>query len=171
MGLAVGPLETSTMFCSCDACLLFDFDRCEMAAQRGSLKPVRVPLKRGEIARTNQIDCLIEWGNKLKPGMVVAVRAASHEVGIEGPYWLFLIDSEPFEMPDSMLHSTDELEEGWLVVRGRWFSLEQKSPRGYKLLEAEKLVLVNTMIRLPNVIPLLYGSSTNITDSQRSSQV
>ena len=55
-------------------------------------------------------------------------------------------------MPDSMLHSTDELEEGWLVVRGRWFSLEQKSPRGYKLLEAEKLVLVNTMIRLPNVI-------------------
>ena len=55
-------------------------------------------------------------------------------------------------MPEDMVHSTDELEEGWLVVRGRWFSLVQKSPRGYKLLEAAKPILVNTMIRLPNII-------------------
>ena len=84
--------------------------------------------------------------------MVVAVRAAAHEVELEGPYWLLLIDSEAVEMPEDMAHSTDELEEGWLVVRGRWYELKQKSPRGYKLHPAQKVVLVNAMIRLPNII-------------------
>ena len=39
------------------------------------------------------------------------------------------------------------------MVRGRWFELEQRSPRGYKLKPAPRLVValavVNTMIRLP----------------------
>ena len=140
------------MFCACDACLLFDFANCEMRAQRGPMVSVKVPLKKGEVARTNQIESLVEWAKLLKPGMVVAVRAAAHEVEIEGPYWLLLVDSEAFEMPDDMAHATDELEAGWLVVRGRWYSLKQRSPRGYGRLEAEKLVLVNAMIRLPNVI-------------------
>ena len=38
------------------------------------------------------------------------------------------------------------------MVRGRWFGLEQRSPRGYKLLPAPRLVVVNTMIRLPHII-------------------
>ena len=38
------------------------------------------------------------------------------------------------------------------MVRGRWFALEQRSPRGYKLLTAERLVVVNTMIRLPGIV-------------------
>ena len=79
-------------------------------------------------------------------------RCVADEMDLEGPYWLLLVDSEAIEMPEYMAHSTDELEEGWLVVRGRWYSLVQKSPRGYKLLPEEKLVLVNAMIRLPNVI-------------------
>ena len=45
-----------------------------------------------------------------------------------------------------------EYEAGWLVVRGRWFGLEQRSPRGYKLLPRQVLVVVNSMIRLPNVV-------------------
>ena len=55
-------------------------------------------------------------------------------------------------MPEDMVHSTDEFDEGWLVVKGRFYELKQKSPRGYILLPTEKLILVNTMIRLPNVI-------------------
>ena len=148
----VGPLETASMFCACNACLLFDFGNCEMKAHRGLMVSVRVPLKKGEVARTNQIDDLNEWSKMLKPGMVVAVRAAAHELEIEGPYWLLLVDSEAFELPEDMVHTTDEFEAGWLVVRGRWYSLVQKSPRGYKLKEVNKLVLVNAMIRLPNVI-------------------
>ena len=147
-----GPLETASMFCACDPCLLFDFGNCQMAAQRGDISSVRVPLKRGEVARTNQIESLEAWAKLLKPGMVVAVRAAAHEVDLEGPYWLLLVDSEPFEMPEDMAHSTDEFEEGWLVVRGRFYSLVQRSPRGYQLTKASRLFLVNTMIRYPNII-------------------
>ena len=80
------------------------------------------------------------------------VRADAKDVDMEGPCWLLRVDSEAIEMPEDMAHSTDEFEEGWLVVRGRFYSLVQKSPRGYQLLPAEKLVLVNAMIRLPNVI-------------------
>ena len=50
-----------------------------------------MPLKKGEVARTNQIESLVEWANLLKPGMVVAVRAAEQEVQLEGPYWLVLV--------------------------------------------------------------------------------
>ena len=81
--------------------------------------------------------------------MVVAVRAAAHEADLEGSYWLVLVDSEPFEVPEDMAHSTDEFEEGWLVVRGRFYSLVQKSPRGYQLTKASRLFLVNAMIRYP----------------------
>ena len=131
---------TASMFCACDACLLFDFGNCEMAAQMGKMADVKVPLKKGEVARTNQINCLVEWGKLLKPGMVVAVRAAAHEVDLEGPYWLLLVESEPFKMAEDMAHSTDEFEEGWLVVRGRFYSLVQKSPRGYQLTKASRAV-------------------------------
>jgi hypothetical protein len=46
-----------------------------------------------------------------------------------------------------VVHSTAQYEEGWLVVRGKWFTLEQRSPRGYRLLPAPRLVVVKTMIR------------------------
>ena len=65
---------------------------------------------------------------------------------------MFLVDSEPFELPEDKTHSTDEFEEGWLVVWGHFYELVQKSPRGYKLSNTRKLFLVNAMIRLPNVI-------------------
>ena len=38
------------------------------------------------------------------------------------------------------------------MVRGRWFESEQRSPRGYKLIPRQVLVVVNSMIRLPNVV-------------------
>ena len=55
-----------------------------MVAQSSSMVSVKVPLKKGEVDRTKQVDCLVEWGKLLKPGMVVAVRAAAHEVEAEG---------------------------------------------------------------------------------------
>ena len=51
-----------------------------------------------------------------------------------------------------LVHASDQYEEGWLVVRGRFFTLEQRSPRGYKLSPRQVLVVVNSMIRLPNVV-------------------
>ena len=113
------------------------------------------------MARAKQVECLVEWGKLLKPGIVVAVRSAAHEVEAEeGVYWLLLVDSEAFAVPENMLHSTDEFEAGWLVVNGRWYTLQQKSPRGYKLSTGVKLILVNAMVRLPNVI--FAGGSVEI---------
>ena len=43
-------------------------------------------------------------------------------------------------MPQDLVHASAEYEEGYLVVRGRWFSLEQRSPRGYTLLPEVRLV-------------------------------
>lgn len=60
------------------------------------------------------------------------------------------------QVPEDMVHATADYEAGWLVVRGRWYQLEQNSPRGYKLQSAEQLVVVNTMIRLP--IAMFAGS-------------
>ena len=147
-----GPLRTGRMFCSCVPCSMLDFEHCELVALVGRTRPVQVPLPRGTASRVPQIESLEAWAKLLKPGMVVAVRAAAHERHLEGVFWLLLIDSEAFPVPVDLVHSAAQYEEGWFVVRGRWFELEQRSPRGYKLKPAPRLVVVNTMIRLPNVI-------------------
>ena len=55
----------------------------------------------------------------MKPGWVVGVRVAKDELQIEGAVWLLLVDSETFEMPADMVHSSDTIEAGWIVARGR----------------------------------------------------
>ena len=98
-----------------------------------------------------QVESLEEWAALLQPGWVVGVRVASDQLHIEGAVWLLLIDSEAFEMLADEEHASDTIEAGWLVVRGRWYEQVQRSPRGYKRQEESRLVLVNTLIRLPGV--------------------
>ena len=88
----------------------------------------------------------------LKRSMVVGVRAGAAERHLEGSVWLLLVTSEAFAVPENLVHATAEYEAGYLVVRGRWFALEQRSPRGYTLSTEEVLVVVNTMIRVPWVL-------------------
>ena len=83
---------------------------------------------------------------------MVAVRAAPTERHLEGGFWLLHVDSEAFEVPENLVHTTSEYEAGWLVVRARWFALHQRSPRGYRLRTEDRLIVVNTMTRMPNVI-------------------
>ena len=79
-------------------------------------------------------------------------RSCSRAAPLEGKFWLLLVDSEAFPVPMELVHASDQYEEGWLVVRGRFFTLEQRSPRGYKLSKESRLIVVNTLIRLPNVV-------------------
>jgi len=146
-----GPLRTGRMFCACLRCTLLDFDNCERTAQVGRMRHVTVPPPRGAASRVAQVESLVEWAALLKPGWVVGVRVASDQVHLEGKAWLLLVDSEAFEAPEGMVHSSDSIEDGWLVVRGRWYECMQRSPRGYKLLKESRLILVNTMIRLPGI--------------------
>ena len=55
------------------------------------------------------------------------------------------------EMTEDEVHSSDTIEAGWIVVRGRWYEKVQDSPRGYRLQKESRLILVNTMIRLPGI--------------------
>ena len=123
-----------------------------MVELMGRTRPVQVPLPRGTASRVPQIDSLEEWGRQLKTGMVVAVRANASEQHLEGGFWLLLVESEAFPVPERLVHSGSDYEAGWLVVRGRWFELHQRSPRGYTLEKIPRLIIINTMIRLPNVI-------------------
>ena len=104
------------------------------------------------MSRTPQIESLEAWARMLKPSMVVGVRAGAAERHLEGAVWLLLVTSEAFAVPEDLVHATAEYEAGYLVVRGQWFALEQRSPRGYTLLPEEVLVVVNTMIRVPWVL-------------------
>ena len=46
------------------------------------------------------------------------------------------------------MHSTEEFEEGWLIVPARWLDLVQLSDRAYQALQGEVMIVVNTLIRL-----------------------
>ena len=133
-------------------CSMLDFAHCEMTALSGRTRPVQVPLPKGNVSRTPQIESLEAWARMLKPSMVVGVRAGAAERHLEGSVWLLLVTSEAFAVPENLVHATAEYEAGYLVVRGRWFALEQRSPRGYTLPTEEVLVVVNTMIRVPWVL-------------------
>ena len=147
-----GPLRTGRMFCSCAPCTQLDFGHCKLTSLMGRTRSVQVPLPRGAPSRVPQIESLQEWGKLMKLGMVVGVRASAAEKHIEGSVWLLHVDSEAFAVPEYMVHAAAEYEAGWLVVRARWYELKQRSPRGYELTSEKRIIVVNTMMRLPNVI-------------------
>ena len=60
--------------------------------------------------------------------------------------------SEAFPVTEDMVHQSADYKAGFLVVKAKYYSLEQRSPRGYVLKDEEWTLDVNAMIRLPNVI-------------------
>ena len=57
----------------------------------------------------------------------------------------------PAATADEIAHHQCRFEAGWLVVNSQWFELITTSPRCYKLLKKERLLVVSEMIRLPNL--------------------
>ena len=84
--------------------------------------------------------------------MAILVRVHASERGLEGAYWLALLKGKAFEATEDTLHATEAIEAGFLVVKAQWFKLESKRVEGdlrsYSLLDAEVLLVVNTMVRL-----------------------
>ena len=66
---------------------------------------------------------------------------------MEGCYWLARTLGPAFAVPASQVHASDYFEEGWLVVKCQWYKVITTSPRCYKLLAGEKLLVVSEMIR------------------------
>jgi hypothetical protein len=70
---------------------------------------------------------------------------------MEGSYWLVKVLSRSFMVEEDTMHATDEFEKGWTVVEAQYFSIEQESPRGYRLLREKRYIEVNHMVRLKGI--------------------
>lgn len=114
------------------------------------MRHVETPLARGSSRlREAQMLQLHEFAEHLEKGMLVAVNVVADERHLEDSnYWLALLLGGAFECPEQLVHATDVFEAGWLVVRVRWYSLKQRSQRGYILLPDERIVPVNAIVRL-----------------------
>ena len=118
------------------------------------VKSVKAPRAAGETAGLRQMDSLQVWAASLKSKQLVAVRVVARERSIEGVYWLAILKGKPFEATEHTctLSATDEIEEGYLVVKAQWLKLENKDLEGgmrsYTLLDAEVTLVVNHMVRL-----------------------
>ena len=94
---------------------------------------------------------LREFAATLRVGQVVAVHAARADQNMEGSYWLARLCGDAHEAIADDIHSSDQIQEGWWVVKSQWYQLEQVSHRGYRLLPAEFPLVVNHIIRIPPV--------------------
>ena len=52
---------------------------------------------------------------------VVVFTAAAVDVHMEGVYWLARLLDSAFPATAAHCHASDEIEEGWLVVRAQWY--------------------------------------------------
>jgi hypothetical protein len=135
--------------CPDDECLLGRFGNCKHRAEVGPMKHVLTPLAKGSArVREGQLLSLQEFAETLSAGMLVAVNADADERDLEGDYWLAKLLGGAFECPENLVHATDVFEAGWLVVRIHWYHLKQVSQRGYILRAEERIIPVNSIVRL-----------------------
>ena len=65
------------------------------------------------------------------------------------------------------VQASDLFEAGWLVVKAQWFQVVTTSPRCYKLQKEERLLVVNSMIRLSGLkFEKVVKRSPRLGDSQ-----
>ena len=104
-------------------------------------------------SRVPQIESLEAWAKLLKPGMVVAIRAAAHERHLEGKFWLLLVDSEAFPVLMELVHASDQYEEGWCGCA--WQVLHSGAAQPARLQALERVAAnccQHPDPRLPNVV-------------------
>ena len=92
------------------------------------MRSVKAPRKVGSSAGP-QLKELAEFAKLLDKNKLIAVNCDA------GGYWLARCSGPAFPVPADMIHTTEQFEEGWLVVPARWYKLEQVCQRAYRLLE------------------------------------
>ena len=122
------------------------------------MPPPRQGLAKGSLGPP-QLKKLEEFGALLKAGMLGAVRADQADLALEGEFWLVEIQGEAFPAPASMALATDVFEEGYLIVKVKWYELVDKERRDYRLLPTARHIVVNAMIFLPG---LEFGGSPRL---------
>jgi hypothetical protein len=147
-----GPIDVSTAFCGCERCSRFDFRNCLMHGLGGMatrLARQTVPSVRA-IGLPSQTKTLEEFARTLNKGELRAVVVDPPERGIEGDYWLCEIQGPASQATSRQAHATDLFEEGWWIVRIKWYRhITGTSPREYELLQnSTRWLSVSAIIRL-----------------------
>ena len=78
--------------------------------------------------------------------LAAACAFASPAALAASSFWLALIMSEAFPVTEDTVHQSAEYEAGFLVVKAKHYSLEQRSPRGYVLKDEEWTLDVNAVM-------------------------
>ena len=148
---AEGPVWVRGIWCGCAPCSKRDFRNCLMRAEFGVPQLKHVKRKVEAIPRQPRGVLLREFAATLRADQVVAVHASRADQDMEGAYWLARLCGNAYEAPANELHSSDQIQAGWWVVKAKWFKLEQVSHRGYRLLPDEFNLVVNHIVRIPPV--------------------
>ena len=134
--------------CFCVACRDLRFDDCEMKDLFGTVKRVEVP--RDSNAGLQQLDNLQKFAEQLRANWLVAM--ANSEQHLEGPYWLALVLCRAFVATRDTVHTGDQFEVGWVVVKVQWYKYEEENntdlTRAYRLMPGERIIPVNVLLRL-----------------------
>jgi hypothetical protein len=65
---------------------------------------------------------LVEFIKTIKHGEVRAIAVAQDQWGVEGPFWLAVVTSDPFPLPERIVQGAETFEKGWSVVKGKYFA-------------------------------------------------
>jgi hypothetical protein len=150
-----GPVQARAECCPCLECLCGRYDSCLLQSEHGRMRSYTVP-KLGA-AQKPQMMALHEWADSLCKGQVVVFVAHAADVHMEGVYWLALLLDDAFAATAKMAHASDEFEEGWLLVRAKWYThvpeaIHPKGWRAYALLDQEKILVIGeSMLRLAGI--------------------
>lgn len=79
----------------------------------------KVPQLSGAPAMPKMLE-LQEWAASLSAGNIVVFQADEADIGMEGCYWLARLRSAAFPCSASLVHASDQIEEGWLGVKAQW---------------------------------------------------
>ena len=147
-----GPLTVRGNPCACVECTAGRFDSCLMKSVISVVRRVKAPRETNATSQLRQIECLHTFAATLKAKQLAAVRAGGEERSLEGLYWLVQTLGKPYTLQEDTLFATDAFTAGDLVVKIKYFKLENAAIEGglrsYSLLEEERLIAVSSMIRV-----------------------
>ena len=140
----------------CPACRDWKFAEC-VNARRWAHVHTSVKTQTAAIVRT-QLESLDEWGEQVGNEKIVAIRvdrdAVKNSAGAtesEDAFWLAKPIGAAFPVPSDMVLETDQFEEGWFVVRAKWYKLVAGTLRSFTLLHKDTLIPLGATSRLRGI--------------------
>ena len=148
----------------CSACRDWRFLEC-VNERRWARVETSVKTQNAAIVRT-QLQSLEEWGEHVGYEKILAIRVdrdavkdSADAAESEDAFWLAKPIGAAFTVPKSMVLETDQFEEGWLVVRAKWYTLVTGTLRSFTLLQKDTLIPLGATSRLRGIKFIKYDKA------------